>query len=217
VLVPWPGTKYTIRRRWWLPPSLGCDESCEFVFACDSSVHQRCSNYALTNLLFSLYRSVWMTRLSIFLIPPQSSSMPFYPQSVTNQGMRPNSFSFHYLFFFGLKTKSIKELRGASPNFSWDEGSQPYTFPNPFDYAQLKHFPLPILLVLIVGYDHYPNPPPFLQHTFNFHLKSCVPPMGVNLPVKGKFIISIPVKHIIHPIQTFMIILAQYLPLFPLH
>jgi len=139
-----------------------------------------------------------------------------HPQSVTSQGMCPNSFSSHYLFFFGLKTKSIKELRGASPNFSWDEGSQP-TFPNPFDYAQLKHFPLPILLVLIVGYDHYPNPPPFLQHTFNFHLKSCVPPMGVNLPVKGKFIISIPVKHIIHPIQTFMIILAQYLPLFPLH
>jgi hypothetical protein len=30
--------------RWWLPSSLGRDESCEPVFACDLSMHQRCSS-----------------------------------------------------------------------------------------------------------------------------------------------------------------------------
>jgi hypothetical protein len=29
---------------------LGCGESCEFKVALDSSWHQKCSNYALTNL-----------------------------------------------------------------------------------------------------------------------------------------------------------------------
>jgi hypothetical protein len=46
--------------RWWLPPSAGCDESCESVFARGSSVHQKCSSYALINLLFGLCRSVWV-------------------------------------------------------------------------------------------------------------------------------------------------------------
>jgi hypothetical protein len=46
--------------RWWLPPSPGHGEYCESVFARGSSVHQKCSNYALTNLLFDLCRSVWI-------------------------------------------------------------------------------------------------------------------------------------------------------------
>jgi hypothetical protein len=33
-------------------------ESCEFVFAHGSFVHQKCSNYALTNLLFGLCKYV---------------------------------------------------------------------------------------------------------------------------------------------------------------
>ncbi len=44
--------------RWWLPPSLGCGESCEFMFACGLAVHQKCSDSALTNLLFGLCRSM---------------------------------------------------------------------------------------------------------------------------------------------------------------
>jgi len=40
VLSLWPGTKYTIRGRWLLPPNLACGELCEFVFARGSSVHQ---------------------------------------------------------------------------------------------------------------------------------------------------------------------------------
>jgi hypothetical protein len=37
-------------QRWWLPPSPNYGRSCEFVYAHGSSVHQKCSNYALTNL-----------------------------------------------------------------------------------------------------------------------------------------------------------------------
>ncbi len=33
-------------------------ESCESMFAHGLSMHQKCSNYALTNLLFDLCRSV---------------------------------------------------------------------------------------------------------------------------------------------------------------
>jgi hypothetical protein len=40
------------------PPSPGRGESCESVFAHGSSVHQKCSNYALTNLLFGLCKSM---------------------------------------------------------------------------------------------------------------------------------------------------------------
>jgi hypothetical protein len=35
-------------------PSLGRGDSYVFVYSCDSSVHQKCSNYATTNFLFDL-------------------------------------------------------------------------------------------------------------------------------------------------------------------
>jgi hypothetical protein len=35
-------------------PKSGCGESCESVFARGSSMHNKCLNYALTNLLFGL-------------------------------------------------------------------------------------------------------------------------------------------------------------------
>jgi len=57
-------------RRWWLLPSLGRGESCEFVFARGSSVHQKCSNYMLTNLLFGLCRSMWIIELLVALPSP---------------------------------------------------------------------------------------------------------------------------------------------------
>jgi hypothetical protein len=42
------------------PPSSGRDESYECVFACGSSVHQKCSNYTLIILLFSLCKAMWI-------------------------------------------------------------------------------------------------------------------------------------------------------------
>jgi hypothetical protein len=44
--------------RWWFPPSWGHAKSCEFVFAHGLFMHQKCSNYALTNLLLGLCRYV---------------------------------------------------------------------------------------------------------------------------------------------------------------
>jgi hypothetical protein len=43
-----------------LPPSPGHGESCESMFAHGSSMHQKCSNHALTNLLFDLCKFVWI-------------------------------------------------------------------------------------------------------------------------------------------------------------
>jgi len=50
--------KNTIRGKVVASPSSGRVESCESMFAHDSSMHQKCSNYALTNLLFGLCKSV---------------------------------------------------------------------------------------------------------------------------------------------------------------
>ncbi len=100
VLALWPCTNNTIRGRWWLPPSPGRGESCEFVFALCSSMHQKCYSYALTNLLFGCTSLCeWMNHLSLVLVPSQSSNMLLYPQSVANQGAHPNSFfvcCFHF-------------------------------------------------------------------------------------------------------------------------
>ncbi len=66
--------------RWWLPPSPGHDESCEFELARGSSYHQKCSINALINLLFGLCRSMWVNKcLSFFLITSWSSNTPLYP------------------------------------------------------------------------------------------------------------------------------------------
>jgi len=60
----------TIKGTWWLPPSPGHGESCESVFAHGSFVHQKCYDFALTNLLFGLCKSVWITKP--FVVHPNS-------------------------------------------------------------------------------------------------------------------------------------------------
>jgi hypothetical protein len=63
-------------------PSLSRGESCESMFARGLSVHQKCSNYALTNLLFGLYRYVWVIDL-LFTLPsphPNIPTCPFTPK-----------------------------------------------------------------------------------------------------------------------------------------
>jgi hypothetical protein len=56
MLAPWLGIENNIKGKVVTSPSLGCSESCESVFARGSSVHRKCSNYALPNLLFGLCR-----------------------------------------------------------------------------------------------------------------------------------------------------------------
>jgi hypothetical protein len=61
VQAPWLGIENTIRGNVVASPNLGCGESCEFIYARGLSVHQKCSNYALTNLLFGLCKFVWIS------------------------------------------------------------------------------------------------------------------------------------------------------------
>ncbi len=67
--------------RWWLPPTLSCDESYESMFVCASSMHQKCSSYALTNLLFGLCKFMWIIDFLINLHSPnpEAPAQPFTP------------------------------------------------------------------------------------------------------------------------------------------
>jgi len=52
VLTPWLSRENIIKGKVMASPSLSCGEFCESVFARGLSMHQKCSNYALINLLF---------------------------------------------------------------------------------------------------------------------------------------------------------------------
>jgi hypothetical protein len=58
----------------------------QHMFARASSVHQKCSNCALTNLLFGLCRFMWIIDLLVIHHNPHPKALecPFYPQSVTS-------------------------------------------------------------------------------------------------------------------------------------
>jgi hypothetical protein len=80
--------------RWWLPPSPGSGESCEYVYARGLSMHQKCSNYALTNLLFGLYRYVWIVDLFITHPSPhpRTPTYPYTPSKCYKLGSVPQLF-----------------------------------------------------------------------------------------------------------------------------
>jgi hypothetical protein len=69
VLAFWPSTKNTIKGKVVASPSLNCGQSCESMFASGSSMHQKRSNYALTNL-FCLCRSMWVSNLLVIFPSP---------------------------------------------------------------------------------------------------------------------------------------------------
>ncbi len=100
--------------KWWLPPSSNRGESCEFVFARDSSMHQMCSNYALTNLLFGLCRFVWIIDLLVicFNLHPGALTHSSTPLNATKLGSIPQLLII-MLFHFGFTIESIKKLGGA--------------------------------------------------------------------------------------------------------
>jgi hypothetical protein len=113
VLVSWLGTKYTIRGRWWLPPSPGCGESCESMFTCGSFEHQKCYSYALTNLLFGLCMFAWVIDLLITL-PNPILELQHAPLALKCYELRSAlTLSPSIVFTFGLAVESIKELGGA--------------------------------------------------------------------------------------------------------
>ncbi len=99
--------------RWWLPSNLDCGECCESVCACGSSVHQKCYNYALINVLFGLYMPVW-TSLSFVLIPiSEFQHALFILEVVRTKGRIPTPSPF-VVFTFGFAFESYEEFGGAS-------------------------------------------------------------------------------------------------------
>ncbi len=115
VLVPWPSTKNTIRGRWWFPPNLDCGESCESVFVRGSSVHQKCFNYALTNLLFGLCRFVWVINFLVTLPSPYPGA-PACPSTPEVLQVRERAQTLYpsVVFTFRFAVESTKEFGGAS-------------------------------------------------------------------------------------------------------
>jgi hypothetical protein len=99
-------------KRWWLPPNLGHGESCEFVYACDSSVHQKCSNHALTNLLFGLYRFVWIIDLLVIHHSSHPEALAC-PSTLEVLWARKRTLIPFVISNFGFAFESFKECGGA--------------------------------------------------------------------------------------------------------
>ncbi len=84
-------------------------------------MHQKCFNYTLTNLLFSLCRSLSIIDLLVNLLSPhpRAQACPSTLEVLQAKMCAPTSFPFPFPFIvvtFGLAVESIKELGGASHN-----------------------------------------------------------------------------------------------------
>jgi hypothetical protein len=138
-----------------------------------TSVHNIPSYFMGTKCFMSLNLSC--------LIKPCSSKRPFALSCATidlSSTSSPTQITNH-----PLVTPPI--LTNHTPPTNFHYWPQPFTFPNPIDHAQLGYFSPPTLLVPTVGHDHTPNLPLYLQHVFNFHLKSFAPFVNVNLLIEG--------------------------------
>jgi hypothetical protein len=111
----WPGIENTIRGKVVVSPNPSRGESCEFVFARGLSVHQMCSNYALTNLLFGLCRFMWIIDLLIAHPSPHPEALarPSTLKVLRTKECTPTFYP-STIFTFGLTIESIKEFEGAS-------------------------------------------------------------------------------------------------------
>jgi hypothetical protein len=90
-------------------------ESCEFMFAHGSSVHQRCSNCTLTNLLFNLCRSMWVIHLLVNLpsLHPRAPTHPSTPKCC-ELGNAPQLIFLPLSSSLDSQLSQSKELGGAS-------------------------------------------------------------------------------------------------------
>jgi len=98
VLVPWPSIEYTIRGKVVASPKFGLWWVL-WIYVCSWLVHApKCCNYALTNLLFGLCRSVWVNEVLVNLPSPISELQHApLPQKCYEPKNAPNSFSLYYL------------------------------------------------------------------------------------------------------------------------
>jgi hypothetical protein len=110
-VTPWLIIDNIIRGRWWLPPTLGYGEFCEFVCAHGLFMHQKCSNYALTNFLFGLCKFVWIIDLLITCLSPHPKVL-VYPSTFEVLQVKERTliyFSF-IAFTFGFAFEYNKDL-----------------------------------------------------------------------------------------------------------
>ncbi len=64
-----------VKTHWIEEFSLGRGESYESIYAHGSPVHQKCSNYMLTNLLFSLCKSMWIIEPLVTCFSPHLETL----------------------------------------------------------------------------------------------------------------------------------------------
>ncbi len=76
------------------PPKFGPWWVLWIYIARGSSMHQKCSNYALTNLLFDLYRSMWIIDACHSPNPhPGAPTRPFTPKVLRAKERAPTPYS----------------------------------------------------------------------------------------------------------------------------
>jgi hypothetical protein len=118
VLVLWPDTKYTIRGKVVASPKSGLWWVL-WICVCLWLVHApKCFNYALTNLLFGLCRSVRVIELLVNVLSPHPATLarPSTPEVLWVRECTPTPFPF-VVFTFGLAVESFKELGCVNHGF----------------------------------------------------------------------------------------------------
>ncbi len=111
----WPGIYNPVKgkvvaspksRLWWVY---------KFMYACGLFVHQKCFNYALTNLLFGLCRSMWIIYSLVIHPSPHlwALACPSIHEMLQTKECTPTPYPFA-IFTFRLAIEFIKEFGGAS-------------------------------------------------------------------------------------------------------
>jgi hypothetical protein len=115
MLARWLSTENIISGKVVASLNLGCGESYESMFGHGEFVHQKCSNNALTNLLFGLSRSMWIVNLFITHPNPHPKALAqlFTPKMLRAEEHASNFLSFR-CFHRRLTFESIKELESVS-------------------------------------------------------------------------------------------------------
>ncbi len=97
--------------RWWLPPSPGRGGSYESMYVRGLSVHQKCSNYTLINLLFGLCRFMWIIGSLVIHPSPHPEASKHRSTLEVLRGREHALTPYRSIIFtFGLAVKSIKEF-----------------------------------------------------------------------------------------------------------
>jgi hypothetical protein len=85
------------------------------MFARGSSMHQKCPNHTLINLLFGLCKFVWIIDQLVIRFSPHHKvpARPSTPKVLWTKERTLTPYPY-VVYTFGLEVESIKEFRGAS-------------------------------------------------------------------------------------------------------